>query len=75
MNETKQFAACEDCDNIVYRIPGKRHGDGQLDTDDSPVWLLSDVYGFADHYRGSASAASISDLARVHCGCVEVSAI
>lgn len=26
----------------VYRIPGHRHGDGHVDSDDSPVWLLTD---------------------------------
>jgi len=25
---------------VVYRIPGHRHGDGQVDTDESPVWLV-----------------------------------
>ena len=24
----------------VYRIPGHRHGDGQVDSDEHPVWLL-----------------------------------
>ncbi|MEQ6886456.1 hypothetical protein [Salicola sp. Rm-C-2C1-2] len=26
----------------VYREPGKRHGDGQQDSDDSPIWLLAE---------------------------------
>jgi hypothetical protein len=25
---------------LVYRIPGARHGDGQVDSDKNPVWLL-----------------------------------
>ena len=25
----------------VKRMPGHRHGDGQIDTDDAPVWLLT----------------------------------
>lgn len=27
---------------VVYRIPGHLHGDGQVDSDDNPVWLLGD---------------------------------
>ena len=27
---------------VVYRIPGHHHGDGQIDTDEDPVWLLAD---------------------------------
>lgn len=27
--------------DYVYRIPGHRHGDGQIDSDESPVWLLT----------------------------------
>ena len=26
---------------IVYRILGHCHGDGQIDSDESPVWLLA----------------------------------
>lgn len=39
-------------DDMVYRIPGCRHGDGQLDSDDNPVWLLADDndIGFAREY-------------------------
>jgi hypothetical protein len=28
--------------DYVYRIPGHRHGDGQIDSDEQPVWLLTD---------------------------------
>lgn len=28
--------------DYVYRIPGHRHGDGQIDSDAEPVWLLCD---------------------------------
>ena len=27
----------------VCREPGKRYGDGQIDTDESPIWLLADL--------------------------------
>jgi len=27
---------------VVYRIPGHQHGDGQIDTDEQPIWLLGD---------------------------------
>lgn len=27
---------------VVYRIPGHQHGDGQIDSDESPVWLLAE---------------------------------
>lgn len=26
---------------VVYRLPGHRHGDGQVDSDDAPVWLVA----------------------------------
>jgi len=25
---------------VVYRIPGHKHGDGQVDSDEAPVWLI-----------------------------------
>ena len=34
--------AIDDEGQTVYRIPGMRHGDGQIDSDESPVWLLGD---------------------------------
>lgn len=39
---TPIVAYCKGTDAIVYRIPGKTYGDGQTDSDDAPVWLLSD---------------------------------
>lgn len=27
---------------VVYRIPGHQHGDGQVDSDEHPIWLLGD---------------------------------
>lgn len=29
--------------DYIYREPYKRHGDGQLDSDEQPVWLLADI--------------------------------
>lgn len=38
---TERQYAWDQCNGrVVYRIPGQRHGDGQVDTDDNPVWLL-----------------------------------
>ena len=37
------YAVCTICGNYIYRDCGKRHGDGQLDTDKEPVWLLADI--------------------------------
>ena len=62
------YGVCLACGNLVYREPGKRHDDGQVDTDESPVWLF---YGDA---RGSKAQiarlleneCSIDD---VDCGC------
>lgn len=35
----KIYAYDQDNGTYVYRIPGHMHGDGQIDTDDEPVWL------------------------------------
>lgn len=37
------YAVCTICGEYIYRECGKRHGDGQLDTDEHPVWLLGDI--------------------------------
>jgi hypothetical protein len=37
------YAVCTICMEYIYRDCGKRHGDGQLDTDEQPVWLLADI--------------------------------
>ncbi|MHC5028495.1 MAG: hypothetical protein ACYTGR_17230, partial [Planctomycetota bacterium] len=37
-----KYAYCEKCERFTYRIPGYRHDDGRVDSDDSPVWLLTD---------------------------------
>lgn len=59
----REYTYCPACDNYMYRIPGHLHGDGQLDTDDAPVWLLTD--------EDSVIAAGLdtATLANVNCGC------
>lgn len=65
--ETKEYMFCEDCERIVERIPGKRHGDGQVDTDENPIWLLSDdifpIFG--------TGPESIQGMKTGHCGCAD----
>lgn len=37
---------------VVCRIRGHKHGDGQVDSDETPVWLVSsDDAAEADGYR------------------------
>lgn len=59
--EDRIFAICKVCGNVVYREPGKRHGDGQEDTDEHPVWL---TWSYIDEYEGDVNA-----LDTVYCGC------
>lgn len=53
------------CESIVYREPGKQHGDGQQDTDEHPVYL---------HYCGYEDcgqpewADTLPEI--VDCGCL-----
>lgn len=42
MNNDRIYAWDKRNGEVVYRIPGHRHGDGQTDTDENPVWLLGD---------------------------------
>jgi hypothetical protein len=42
MEPKRKYAYCEACERFSYRIPGCRHDDGRVDSDDSPVWLLTD---------------------------------
>jgi hypothetical protein len=58
------YAICDGCGNLVYREPGKRHGDGQQDTDDAPVWLLD------SSHRG-ITAKELMAMPLVNCGCTE----
>lgn len=42
INEDRIYAWDARNGQVVYRIPGLQHGDGQIDSDESPVWLLGD---------------------------------
>jgi hypothetical protein len=41
MNE-RIWAVDSETNDIIYRISGHQHGDGQIDTDENPVWILAD---------------------------------
>jgi len=58
----REYAYCIDCAQVIYRVPGYRHGDGQVDTDDNPVWLLGEPL---------EQTIDIETLPRVHCGCTD----
>ena len=62
MATERKYGVCECCGNVVYREPGKRHGDGQIDTDAAPVWLYA---GPDNCFDGAFHAA----LRPVNCGC------
>lgn len=40
MSNDRIYAYDVNAGEYVYRIPGQRHGDGQVDSDESPVWLI-----------------------------------
>lgn len=42
------YALCIICGEYIYRDCGKRYGDGQLDSDEQPVWLLGDHADMTD---------------------------
>jgi len=58
----KIYAVCRVCGNLIYRMPGYVHGDGQHDTDHNPVWLLSQMNDLK---------FSREHLPRERCGCDE----
>jgi hypothetical protein len=59
----KKFGFCKACGQIVYRIPGHHHGDGQVDSDENPVWLLADEQMVRD------SGKDPDNIQNVICGC------
>lgn len=63
--ENKKYYFCPACGEYVYRIPGYRHGDGQHDTDETPVYLLANVDNMTDDEIEQA------DSRHVNCGCTD----
>ena len=61
----KIFYYCTACGEYVYREPGKRHGDGQQDSDTNPVYLLADYDEMIWSERAEAEANPIQ------CGCTD----
>lgn len=57
----KQYYWCKGCGNVVYRLIGHTHGDGQADSDETPVYLLGSMDDVDD----------ASKLPEVYCGCNE----
>ena len=57
----KIYGFCTACGNFAYREQGKRHGDGQLDTKENPVWLLTDIEDMTE--------AEIGGAEEMQCGC------
>jgi hypothetical protein len=68
---SKIYAVCGACGEVVYREPGKYHGDGQQDSDENPVWLLSGRSSLWFHYRDDLEGRDVTKLPRVNCGCTE----
>lgn len=59
----KQYYFCIACGEYVFRLPGMRYGDGQVDSDDNPVYLLADVNDMTDADMDNAHDSQIL------CGC------
>ena len=56
----KKYGFCKNCGQIVYRLPDHQHGNGQVDSNGHPVWLLADQ---------SDPDIDITLLPDVDCGC------
>ncbi len=41
MLDERLYAIDRTTGDVIYRIPGHQHGDGQVDSDERPVWLLA----------------------------------
>lgn len=67
----KIWGVCRACGDLVYREPGKRYKNGQVDSDSTPVWLLdtsaSDANALSAR-RDNLAADGIS-VPLVFCGC------
>lgn len=69
------YATCRSCESLVYREPGKRHGDGQVDSDDHPVWLLYAAGGEYRRVKIDQLIARGEQIGIVDCGCATESAV
>lgn len=63
------YGICRACGNLVRRIPGERYGDGSVDTDERPIWILSavDDEELAGKLEGLADEGH--EIGSVDCGC------
>ena len=71
MTTTKQYGICQACGDLLYREPGKRHGDGQVDSDIHPVWLLSAQAGEDLSGKIDGLIAEGHEVPTVNCGCCD----
>lgn len=62
MLNSKIYGVCVACGEYCYRIPGKKHGDGQIDTEDNPVWLTADDAMTLQEFEAA-------EANRINCGC------
>lgn len=61
MEIERMYGVCDLCGNVVYRLIGAQHGDGRVDSADSPVWLLA-----GDNLPDDID---VDQLPRIDCGC------
>lgn len=59
MGEEKVFGYCGACETYCYRILGKIHGDGQIDSEENPVWLMIP----------DEESVQDADFKTINCGC------
>lgn len=57
--DNKIYGECTACGCFCYRVEGMRHGDGQVDSESNPVWLLCDELDIPDGV----------DVQKINCGC------
>ena len=58
----RKYARCKVCGEYVYRYEGYHHGDGQVDSDENPVWLYGSEF---DEY------ADLNNMPTCYCGCTD----
>lgn len=59
----KKYYFCKTCGEFVYRLVDFRHGDGSIDSDDNPIYLLTDENDMSEEDIQSAFENEI------YCGC------